>query len=85
MQIIPYLRKNENKHPYKETDLKPSDLIRLNFQKNDQGDFYCPITRKTFTEYSKIVVNRKTGNVFSWEAIETLNIEKNNWKDLITE
>lgn len=85
MQIIPFLRKNGNKHPITGGELKPSDLIRLTFHKNEGGEFFCPITRKTLTENSKIVANRKSGHVYAWEAIETLNISKGNWKDLMTE
>lgn len=85
MQIIPFLRRNGNKHPITGEDLKPSDLIRLTFHRNDGGEFYCPITRKTLTNNSKIVVNKKSGQVYLWEAVETLNIEKGNWKDLVTE
>lgn len=85
MQIIPFLRKNGNKHPITGEELKPSDLIRLTFHKKEGGDFYCPITRKTLTENSKIVANKKSGQVYLWEAVETLNIEKGNWRDLVTE
>jgi peptidyl-prolyl cis-trans isomerase-like 2 len=85
MQIIPYLRKHGNRHPFKGTDLKPSDLIRLTFHKNESGDFYCPITRKTLNENSKIVANRRSGQVYAWETVETLNISKGYWKDLVTE
>lgn len=83
--IIPYLRKNGNRHPHTGVDLKPSDLIKLNFSKNDSGLFYCPITLKTFTEHSKIVANRRSGNVFSWDAVEKMNIQENYWFDLLTE
>ena len=85
MQIIPFLRRNGNKHPITGEELKPSDLIRITFHKNEGGDFYCPITRKTLTDNSKIVTNKKSGQVYLWEAVETLNIEKGNWKDLVTE
>lgn len=85
MQIIPFLRRNGNKHPITGEELKPSDLIRLTFHKNDGGEFYCPITRKTLTDNSRIVANKKSGQVYLWEAVETLNIEKGNWKDLVTE
>lgn len=85
MQIIPYLRRHNNVHPFLGTELKPSDLIRITFHKNESGEYFCPITRKTLNENSKIVVNRRTGNVFAWETVEILNIQKGNWKDLITE
>lgn len=40
---------------------------------------------KEFSENSHIVAVGTTGNVFSWEAIEELNIKRKNWKDLISE
>lgn len=86
MQIIPFLRKTGNRHPFREDEeLKPSDLIRLTFHKNEGGEYFCPITRKTMNENSKIVANKKSGQVYLWETVETLNISKENWNDLVTD
>ena len=85
MQIIPYLRRNNNTHPFRpEEELNPSDLFRVNFHRNNET-YSCPITRKTLNENTKIVVNKKSGNVYAWETVENLNIKRGNWKDLITE
>lgn len=40
---------------------------------------------KTFTKNSHIVAIATTGNVFSYEAVEQLNIKTRNWKDLVTD
>jgi len=61
-----------------------SDLIYLNFAKNNDGKFHCPITNQTFTEHTHIVCVRQTGNVYAFKAIEELNIRTKNWKELIT-
>lgn len=37
------------------------------------------------TEATHIVAIRTTGNVFSYDAIEMLNIKRKHWKDLLTD
>lgn len=63
------------------TDLK--SLIKLNFYKNAEGEYHCPTLFKPFTKNSHIVCNSTTGNVFSFDAIDQLNIKTKNWKDLV--
>lgn len=60
-------------------------LIKLNFFKGAEDEFHCPALFKPFTKNSHIVALATTGNVFSWEAIEQLNIKTKNWKDLIND
>lgn len=60
-------------------------LIQLNFAKNAEGEFHCPVLFKSFTKTSHIVAIATTGNVFSMEAVEQLNLKTKNWKDLITD
>ncbi|XP_031619618.1 RING-type E3 ubiquitin-protein ligase PPIL2 [Contarinia nasturtii] len=65
---------------------KPCDsksLIKLNFHRNADGDYHCPSLFKPFTKNSYIVAIASTGNVFSYEAVEQLNIKTKNWKDLV--
>lgn len=66
---------------------KPQDsksLIRLKFHRNPEDDTYqCPSLFKNFTKNSHIVAVATTGNVFSYEAVEQLNIKTKNWKDLV--
>lgn len=65
---------------------KPLDvksLIKLNFHKNAEGAYHCPSLFKPFTKNSHILAVATTGNVFSYEAIEQLNIKTKNWKDLV--
>lgn len=61
------------------------ELIKLNFSQNSDGEYHCPVTYKVYNENSHIVAIKKTGNVYSFEAIESLCIKQNNWKDLLTD
>jgi peptidyl-prolyl cis-trans isomerase-like protein 2 len=58
------------------------DLIVLNMFKNAEGKWACPVTRDVFSDGSHIVAIKTTGNVFSYEAVKRLNIERKDWKDL---
>ncbi|XP_026463336.1 RING-type E3 ubiquitin-protein ligase PPIL2 [Ctenocephalides felis] len=67
----------------KTMDIK--SLLKLNFYRNSEGAYHCPVLFKPFTPNSHIVAVSTTGNVFSYEAIEQLNIKTKNWKDLIND
>ncbi|XP_063973640.1 RING-type E3 ubiquitin-protein ligase PPIL2 [Diachasmimorpha longicaudata] len=67
---------------------KPIDvksLIKLNFSKNAEGEYHCPVLFKVFSRHTHIVAVKTTGNVFSYEAVEQLNIKTKNWRDLIND
>lgn len=49
------------------------------------GNFRCPVTYRVFTPTSVIVAIRQTGNVYSMEAVEELNLKRNHLKDLLTD
>lgn len=70
--ILPLLQKTQ-KNPLSGKEMKISDLTRLVFHKNKAGQYYCPITLKVFTDYSHIVTNRKSGNVYSYDAHISIN------------
>lgn len=57
----------------------------MNFFKNAEDDYHCPVLFKPFTKNSHIVAIRTTGNVYSHEAVEQLNIKGKNWKDLVND
>ncbi|KAL1809996.1 hypothetical protein DCAR_0729648 [Daucus carota subsp. sativus] len=84
MHIRPYIRKY-GKHPVTGAPLKNEDLITLNFHKNSDGEFHCPVLDKVFTEFTHIVAIKTTGNVFCYEAIKELNLKTKNWKELLTD
>ena len=72
-------------HPVTGEPLKTKDLTRLHIQKNEDGKYYCPIMNKVFNDHSHIVAVGNTGNVYSWEAVDELNIKRKFWKDLLTD
>ncbi|XP_058080781.1 peptidyl-prolyl cis-trans isomerase CYP65 [Magnolia sinica] len=84
MNIIPYIKKY-GKHPVTGAPLKEEDLIPLNFHKNSEGEYHCPVLNKVFTEFTHIVAVKTTGNVFCYEAIKELNLKTKNWKELLTD
>uniref|UniRef100_A0A8B9JXJ7 Peptidylprolyl isomerase like 2 n=1 Tax=Astyanax mexicanus TaxID=7994 RepID=A0A8B9JXJ7_ASTMX len=49
------------------------------------GKYHCPVLYTVFTNNSHIVANKVTGNVFSHEAVEQLNIKTKSYKDLLTD
>jgi peptidyl-prolyl cis-trans isomerase-like protein 2 len=65
--------------------LKSSELIKLNFAKNDENEFVDPVTYKVFTDNTHLVAIRNTGNVFAYDTIERLNIKAKNWRDLVSD
>lgn len=60
-------------------------LTKLNFFKNGQDDYHCPVLFKPFTKNSHIVAIQTSGNVYCYEAVEQLNIKGKNYKDLIND
>ena len=65
--------------------MKSSELIKLNFAKNDEGEMVDPVTFKVFTDNTHIVALRNTGNVFAWDTVERLNVKAKMWKDLLSD
>lgn len=82
--ILPWIKKHGT-NPVNGEPIKSSDLIKLNFAKNDDGEYVDPVTFKVFTDNTHIVALRNTGNVFAWDTVERLNIKGKNWKDLVTD
>ena len=64
--------------------LKANELIKLNFQKNEKGEYWDPVACKSFTDHTKIVAVATSGNVYCNETVEELNKKAKFWKDLIT-
>ena len=82
--ILPWIKKHGT-NPVNGEPLKSSELIKLHFIKNDDGEYVDPVTFKVFTDNTHIVALRNTGNVFSWDTVERLNIKAKNWKDLVND
>jgi len=84
--IIRWLMKHDT-NPVTGGPLKQSDLIKLNFAKNDSGEWVDPVTNKVLTDNTHIVAIRHSGsaNVFAWETVERLNIKAKMWRDLVSD
>ena len=82
--IIPWLEKHGT-NPVDGQPLKANDLLKLNFTKNDDGEFVDPVTYKVFTNNTHIVALRNTGNVFAYDTVERLNIKAKVWRDLVND
>jgi len=82
--ILPWLLRYKT-NPITGKKMKMADMFKLKFHKNNDGKYHCPVLFKTFNQNSHIVAIATTGNVFSNEAVEQLNIKTKNWKDLITD
>ncbi|XP_059168026.1 RING-type E3 ubiquitin-protein ligase PPIL2-like [Physella acuta] len=84
LNIIPFLKKY-GVNPANGEKMSSKDLVRLNFHKNAAGQFHCPVTFKVFNENAHIVAIKPSGNVYSYDAVERLNIKPSHWKDLLTD
>uniref|UniRef100_A0A452T943 RING-type E3 ubiquitin-protein ligase PPIL2 n=1 Tax=Ursus maritimus TaxID=29073 RepID=A0A452T943_URSMA len=49
------------------------------------GKYHCPVLFTVFTNNTHIVAVRTTGNVYTHEAVEQLNIKAKNFRDLLTD
>jgi len=81
---VPFIRKH-HKSPVTGDPLSGKDLVHLHFAKNPEGAFVCPVTGKEFTDHSRICAIRTTGNVFSWDAVNTLCLQTKNLRDLLSD
>ncbi|CAK7223312.1 cyclophilin peptidyl-prolyl cis-trans isomerase Cyp8 [Sporothrix bragantina] len=75
-------------NPVTGAPLKASDLIRLNFARNDADgshDLIDPVTFKVFSDNTHIVAVRHGtyANVFAWDTIQRMNIKPKMWRDLM--
>jgi peptidyl-prolyl cis-trans isomerase-like protein 2 len=70
-RIVPFLQ-THHRNPVTNEPLEVKQLIKLHFARNEEGDLMCPTLFKPFSEHTHVVALRTTGNVFSYEALETL-------------
>ncbi|CAI5443542.1 unnamed protein product [Caenorhabditis angaria] len=82
--ILPYIKKY-GKNPCTGKPLASKDLVHLKFDKDAEGKFRCPVTFRQFTDFSHILAIATTGNVYSSEAIQELNLKRNHLKDLLND
>ena len=82
--IIPWLKKHGT-NPVTGNKLEARSLITLKFDKNDAGDYVDPVTKKVFTDFSKIVAIKPSGRVYLWDTVEQLNLKAKNLSDLVSD
>ena len=83
-QIVPFIRR-QGLHPVTGEPLAARDLVPLHFARNAEGEFCCPVTGRLFTVHSRIAAIRTTGNVYAWEALQTLCLGPRMYRDLLTD
>ncbi|XP_032899417.1 RING-type E3 ubiquitin-protein ligase PPIL2 [Amblyraja radiata] len=84
LSIIPWIKKFGT-HPTTGEKLDVKSLIKLNYHKNSEGKFHCPVMYSVFTNNSHILAIKTSGNVYSHEAVEQLNIKTKSFKDLLSD
>ncbi|MCL4138148.1 UNVERIFIED_CONTAM: hypothetical protein GTU68_022251, partial [Idotea baltica] len=82
--LLPFLKKFKV-NPVTGKPLSEKNLIKLKFHKASTGEYHCPVLYKPLTNSSHVVAIKTTGNVFSYEAVDQLNIKAKNWRDLLTD
>ena len=82
--ILPWLKKHGT-NPVNGKPLRLSDLVTLNFAKNDDGDMVDPVTYKVFTDNTHMVALKTSGNVFAYDTVEKLNVKAKMWRDLVSD
>lgn len=82
--ILPWIKKHGT-NPVNGETLKSAELIKLNFAKNEEGEYVDPVTYKVFTDNTHIVALKPTGNVFAYDTVERLNMKAKMWKDLVSD
>lgn len=84
MNIVPFLKKY-GINPVTGEKITAKDLIHLNFHKNSRGKYHDPVTFHEFTENTQIVAIKPSGNVYTKDTVERLNLKTGHLKDLITD
>lgn len=82
--IVPFIQKF-GIDPYSGEKIEVKSLIKLNFAKNQEDFYHCPVLFKVFNENTHIVAIKTTGNVFCYEAVEQLNLKPSHFFDLIND
>ena len=84
LNIVPFLKKFR-RHPVTGAPLAASDLTKLHFHKNAEGQYQCPVLYKPFTQFTHIVAIKTTGNVYSYDAVKQMNLKTGHLHDLLDE
>ena len=83
-QIVPFLRRHK-RNPSTGEPLGVRDLVPLRLHRDGEGRLACTVTAKVFTDATRICAIRTTGNVYAWDAVDTLNLQPRALRDLLTD
>ena len=82
---MPFLLKHKM-DPVTGKKMTTKDVITLEMDKDEEGQWQCPVLTKPFSDHTKIVAIRhgNQANVYSWQAYHELNLRTKNMEDLIS-
>ncbi len=83
MNIIPYL-KRYGRNPVNGKPLKLDELTKLTAHRDADDNFICPVSKKVFTDSTKIVAIKTSGQVYAASTVDELNRKPKIFKDLLT-
>lgn len=83
VNLAPYL-KIHKKNPVTGDTMSAKDIVRLNMCKNAENQWHCPVTCKVFNSNSHVVAIKSSGYVYSYEAVNELNLKMKSYLDLTT-
>lgn len=83
LNIIPYIKKY-GRNPVNGKPLRVEELTKLNFTRDQDDNFICPVSKKVFTDSTKICAIRTTGYVYAASTVEELNKKPKYFFDLMT-
>lgn len=83
VNIIPFV-KRYHKNPVTGAPLKIDELIKLKYYQDEEGNYICPVSKKVFTDSTKIVAIKPSGVVYAASTVEELNRKAKFFCDLMT-
>jgi len=80
--LVPFVQRFK-KDPITGDALNLAQITKLHFSRNAEGKLQCPMLFKPFSDSTHVVALRTTGNVYSYEAIDTLCLKPKALMDLL--
>lgn len=83
VNIVPFL-KQFGKNPISGKPLKIDELTKLTIHRDKDDNMICPVSMKVFTDSTKIVAIKTSGQVYAASTVEELNRKPKFFFDLVT-
>ncbi|KAK2946738.1 putative Peptidyl-prolyl cis-trans isomerase 4 [Blattamonas nauphoetae] len=74
VNILEWMKDHHN-NPVTGEPLTRDKLVQLHYTKNSSGEYVDPVTSKVFTNHTRIVALKVSGEVFAYETIKELAID----------